>query len=273
MVLVILADTTWPTFSVLRVFRSFCSCCSAIAYFPRFFLTGSGAVSGCNSRSRSVVKIRARSLRSVRSFFKPSVCPIAIWNRSRNICSRASVACFFSSALSSSRTLSAFISSSLPAEAVFARDHLGGDGQLLRCQAHCFSRDLSRNAFHFKKNLARPDHAHPLFRRALAFTHTGFSRFLGDRLVRKHSNPNLAAALDRTRHSDTSRFDLPVGDPAALQRLQTVVAERQAGPAPGLSGHAAALLFAKFHLFGHQHGYISVIPVFRPSAVRPSAFR
>src|SRR5271166_5168499 len=41
---------------------------------------------------------------------------------------------------------------------------------------------------------------------------------------------------------------------AAFERLQAVVAKRQARTAPRFSGHAPALLLAIFHLFGHQHG-------------------
>src|SRR5580700_2917810 len=45
-----------------------------------FFAGGSR----CNSRSLSTVNMRARSFLSDRNFFNPSICPIDIWNRSRN---------------------------------------------------------------------------------------------------------------------------------------------------------------------------------------------
>src|SRR6185312_3719307 len=92
------------------------------------------------------------------------------------------------------------------------------------------------------------------FRSAFSLAHTSFSRFLGNRLVREQANPHLAAALDKTRHRDTSRFDLPVRHPAAAHRLQSVIAERQRRAAPRLAGHAAALLLPVFHLLWHQHG-------------------
>jgi hypothetical protein len=61
----------------------------------------------------------------------------------------------------------------------------------------------------------------------------GSRRLLGDRLVREDADPDLAAALDVARHRDTGRLDLPVGDPARLQRLQAVVAERHVVAAGG----------------------------------------
>ena len=50
------------------------------------------AALGCESsagasRSLSKVKIRALSFFNSRSFFRPSVCPMDIWKRRRNICS------------------------------------------------------------------------------------------------------------------------------------------------------------------------------------------
>ena len=39
-----------------------------------------------------------------------------------------------------------------------------------------------RHPFHFEQDLAGPDHRHPVVRRSLALSHTGFGRLLGDRL-------------------------------------------------------------------------------------------
>ncbi len=64
----------------------------------------------------------------------------------------------------------------------------------------------------------------------------GFRRLLGDRLVREQADPDLAAALDETRHGDTGGFDLPVGDPAALHapsaRNRRTPASNRARPCP-----------------------------------------
>ena len=84
-----------------------------------------------------------------------------------------------------------------------------------------------------------PDDAHPLLGRALALAHAGFLRLLGDRLVGEHAHPDLAAALDEAGHRDARRLDLPIGQPARLERLQPVVAERHVGPAPRLAAPCA----------------------------------
>src|SRR3954470_17533337 len=93
-------------------------------------------------------------------------------------------------------------------------------------------------AFHLEEDLSGADHRDPLLRSALAFTHTGFSRLLRNRLIREEPDPHLAAALDRTSHRDTSRFDLPIGHPAALHRLEAEIAERDRRAPPGFAGHA-----------------------------------
>src|SRR3984885_583949 len=265
MVLVILAETTSPTFSFLLPIFFLTAALSAMAYFPFFFFlgVGSGAVSGCSSRSRRMVRIRARSLRMFRSFFNPSLWPMLNWKRRRKFCSRISAACLRSSSLSSSRTLSALIAF-LPGEfprsfagIVLAAHYLGRQRQLARGQPKSFLRGRFRNAFHFKQDLARPDHRHPLVGRAFALAHTSLRRFLRNRLVRKQADPNLAATLDEARHRDTSRLNLPVRDPAATHGFQPEFAKSEAGAAPRFAGHAAALLFPVFNLLWHQHGDVS----------------
>src|SRR5579862_9568882 len=253
MVLVILAETTSPTFSFLLPIFFLAGAVSAMAYFPFFFFLGigSGAVSGCSSRSRRMVRIRARSLRITRSFFTPSLWPMLNWKRRRKFCSRISASCLRNSSLSSSRILSALIrflplpmvAAPLFSGVVLARHQLSGKRQLARGQPKRFLRGGFRNAFHLKQDLAGPNYRHPLLRRAFALTHTSFSRFLGNRLVGKQANPNLAAAFDETRHGDAGRFNLPVRDPAAAHGFEPELAKSETGTAPGFAGHAAALLF------------------------------
>src|SRR5699024_12018952 len=48
-------------------------------------------------------------------------------------------------------------------------------------------------------------------------------RLLADRLVRKNTNPGLAATLDVTRHGTTSRFDLTGSNAATLDRFQPIL--------------------------------------------------
>src|SRR5580700_11362346 len=88
---------------------------------------------------------------------------------------------------------------------------------------------------------------------AFARSHSNFGRLLGDRLVRKQAQPDLAATLDKTGHGDTACLDLAVGDVAALQHLQSVLTERERGTAPRLTAALALLLLPKLHLLWHQH--------------------
>src|SRR4029079_6918697 len=55
--------------------------------------------------------------------------------------------------------------------------------------------------------------------------HPGLGRLLRERLVGEDVDPDLAAALDLARHRDTGGLDVPLGDPAFLERLDAVVAE------------------------------------------------
>ena len=116
-----------------------------------------------------------------------------------------------------------------------------------------FRRILHTDAFHLKQNLAGFYHRDPVVRCAFTLTHTGFSRLLGHWLVRKQTDLNLAATLDKAGHGHPGRLDLAVGNPARLKHLQSVVAESQLTPAPRLPRHAPALLLSVLHFFGHQH--------------------
>ena len=93
----------------------------------------------------------------------------------------------------------------------------------------------------------------PVVRRTLTFTHTGFGRLLGDRLVREQTQPDLAAALDETRHRDTAGFDLAVGDVAALHRPSDRSRRTRDRSRATPCRHAAALLLAILDLLWHQH--------------------
>src|SRR5580704_6477431 len=120
-------------------------------------------------------------------------------------------------------------------------------------QPHGLLREFWRNSLHLEQDLARTDDRDPMIGSALAFTHTGFGWLLGNRLVRKDAQPDLAAALDETRHCDTACLNLAVGNVPALLYLQAEVTEREIRPAPRLAAHAPALLLAKLDLLWHQH--------------------
>jgi len=99
--------------------------------------------------------------------------------------------------------------------------------QLVRGQAHCLLGIGNTHPFHLEQNLARLHHRYPVIRRSFAFSHTGFSRFLGDRLVGEKANPHFAAALYETRDGDTAGFDLAVGDLAGLQNFEPILTKRK----------------------------------------------
>src|SRR5574344_165766 len=64
------------------------------------------------------------------------------------------------------------------------------------------------NAVHFIEHAARLDQRNPVFRVTLTVTHTDFGGFARNGLVRKHTDPHTAAALDVARQSTTCSFDL-----------------------------------------------------------------
>src|SRR5512146_3247862 len=114
----------------------------------------------------------------------------------------------------------------------------------MRGQPHGFHRVCPAYPFHLKQHLAGTNHSHPMVRRSLTLAHTGFSRLLGDWLVREQADPDLAATLDETRHGHATGFDLAVRDPARLHHLQAKIPEGELTAAPRLAAHASALLLA-----------------------------
>src|SRR2546430_983843 len=111
----------------------------------------------------------------------------------------------------------------------------------------------------------------PSFRIPLALPHPRLRRLLGDRLVGEQPDPHLAAALHLTRQGHTRRLDLPVGDPAGLERHETVMAERDGVAARGHPLGAALEPLAELDALRCQH------PVRPPSSTSgptaPRSFR
>src|SRR5579871_1182707 len=131
--------------------------------------------------------------------------------------------------------------------------------QLVGREPHRFLRVRTAYAFHLKQDLARANHGNPMIRSAFAFAHTGFGRLLGDRLVRKQTDPYLAAALYKTRHGHATGLNLTVRNPARLHHLQPEIAKGELSSAPGLTAHAPALLLAVLNFFWHQHKFKSLL--------------
>src|SRR5438874_11478657 len=125
--------------------------------------------------------------------------------------------------------------------------------ELLPGEAKCFLCQLLRHTGELEHHAARLDHADPALGRAFTGAHAGLGRLLREALVGKDVDPDLAAALDLARHRDTSRLDLAVRDPAAVHRLQAVVAELHGRLALRLAGTPAAMHLAELGLLRHQH--------------------
>src|SRR3954470_8259438 len=151
------------------------------------------------------------------------------------------------------------------------RNHLGAQRQLVRSQPQCFAGFLVSDAFHLEQDLSRTHDRDPVVGRALAFTHTGFSRLLRDRLIRKQAQPDFAATLDETRHRHAAGFDLAVGDPTGLEHFEPEIAEREFGTAPRFAAHASALLLAVLNFLWHQHKSVSCFLF--PFRTRPNRAR
>src|SRR5258708_6218476 len=214
--------------------------------------------------------MRAMSNLRVRSFLMPSTLPRLFWKRIRKSCSAAFTCSLLSSSSLRLRIFSNSIVFFLTTKSIaksyltlllgnnrrldiVALDEAGLQRKLVGRKTHGFFGELRGDAFHLEQDAAGTNDADPVIGSAFTFTHTGFGRLLGDRLVGKQTEPDLAATLDETRHRDTAGFDLAVGDVTALHNLEAVVAEREIGAAPRLAAHAAALLLAKLDLLWHQH--------------------
>jgi hypothetical protein len=83
--------------------------------------------------------------------------------------------------------------------------------------------------------------------------------FPGRTTATQYSDPEFAFALHVAREGDAGRFDLHVGDPRAVERLQSEFAEIDVGVARSGSLAASPLGLPELHAFGHQgHGRISL---------------
>src|SRR5688500_3585007 len=175
--------------------------------------------------------MRAISRFAVRSRALFSSAPVADWKRRLKSSWRVSAILRSSSSSVSSRSCLARKEISLPLH------DLRLDGQLLAREAQRLLGERLGHAGQLEHDAARLDHGDPVLRGALARAHAGLGRLLGDRLVREDVDPDLAAALDLARHRDPGGLDLPVGEPAVLERLDPPVAELDLGLA---ARHAAA---------------------------------
>jgi hypothetical protein len=110
-------------------------------------------------------------------------------------------------------------------------------------------RHLFGHAFHFIKNATRLDLGNPVLDSSLTLALTNLERLLGNRLVRKHPNPDLGAAPHVTRHCTASGLDLSSGQTTTPKRLQTELAETYRTTTLGEPAIAALMLLSEFRSF------------------------
>src|SRR4029077_9102672 len=125
--------------------------------------------------------------------------------------------------------------------------------ELVSGEAQCFACQILGDPGQLEHDLARLDHGDPTLGIALAGAHPRLGGFLGVGLVGEDVDPDLPATFDLAGHRHTSGLDLTVGDPAALDRLDPVLAEGDGAATLGVAAHAAAALFAVLDAFRAQH--------------------
>src|SRR5215218_7388224 len=130
------------------------------------------------------------------------------------------------------------------------------DRELLRRELERFASQFDIDPLDLVHHTARLYNRDPVIRSTFTRTHSGFSRLFGDRLIREYPDPDLTATFDVTRHRDTSRFDLAVGDPTRFQCFQSEVPEVQVLTARGFPAHATFHDSPVLDLFRHQHNLI-----------------
>src|SRR5215216_1075104 len=177
-----------------------------------------------------------------------SSAPVADWKRRLNSSCLRSASAFSSSSFDISLIWLAL------KETRLSFHKLRSQRQLRACQAKRFLRERLGHTGELEHDAPGLDDGDPVLGRALAGAHPRLRRLLGDRLVWKDVDPDLAAALDLARHGDSGSLDLAVCDPARLQRLDPEVAELHGGLPFRKAAAPAALVLAELGLLREQHG-------------------
>src|SRR5690348_10116643 len=176
---------------------------------------------------------------------------------------RSSRCCLSSSADLVVRSLMA-ISHHRPGHELGLHRELGGrQAERLACRRLVDTLDFIEHA-------AGLDRGDPELHATLAGAHTHFDRLLGDRLVREHADPQLAATLDEAGDATTTGLDLAGGKRAVGGRLQAELAEADEVGALRQTIVTALELLAVLGSLGLQHGNS---PYFAARSRRPSPSR
>src|SRR5690242_2529711 len=110
-------------------------------------------------------------------------------------------------------------------------------------QPYCFFGDIFRYAADFEDNTPRLHDRNPVINSAFTATHSGFSRFGCDRLIREDTDPYFATTLHKAGKRDTRRFYLTSLHPAWLKRLQAILPKGECIASLGSPFHTTAMLF------------------------------
>src|SRR3990172_8537082 len=143
--------------------------------------------------SLSSVLIFAISRRTTRMREVSSILPTDFWNRKLNCSLRKSSRLCFNSSADFTLKSAVFILFTL-----IARYETHFYLQLGGSQRESLLRHFTRHAIKFKHDFARFDAADIKFRRTLSAAHPHLERFLGDRHIRKNTDPEASLALDAT---------------------------------------------------------------------------
>src|SRR5437763_2156491 len=109
------------------------------------------------------------------------------------------------------------------------------------------------NPFHLEQHLAGLYARHVVLDVSLARAHADLERFLRDRDVGKHADPDLPAALHVAGHGAARRFDLARRHARAARRLQAELAEGHVVAALRQAGITALELLAELGALGLKH--------------------
>src|SRR5689334_23154324 len=106
-----------------------------------------------------------------------------------------------------------------------ALDEARLDRELGSAETERLTGDILRHAVDLEHDTARLDAGSPVFRRALALTHTHFGRLRRNRHVREDPDPHPARALHGAGDGAASRLDLTSVDALGFHRLRAELAE------------------------------------------------
>src|SRR5580693_2768250 len=143
-------------------------------------------------------------------------------------------------------------------------DHPAFHGQLVDRAAQRLPGDWLGDTGKLEHHPAGLHVGDPPLRRSLARAHPGLGRLLRQRPVRVDVDPHLPATADVPRHGDTGGLDLPVGHVRVLKRLDPVLAERNAGPAGGVTRPVRTVLLAVLDPARNEHGS-ALLAIERPA--------